>query len=316
MTKEHNVLANGHDVGRSAVPAALWGLALATCLLSGCEPALTTGAGGTESAATAKADSVEQLGLMRSEAADVSSSADWESWFVEPWKGDDGVPAAFDAVRYTCDGGDCTVGEQLRVDSCAALFQADSQGLDVEGMDEPQAGYLYRRLVCYAGRGIAAMRDATTSHVSDYELEAGTLSELPAELGYPVAPDQFEDARRIDAAGGGLGGFLEQVLGIVDSSAIQAFGDGLRVDDEEGWTREWLLMGRGDLDGDGVEDLLVGVNLYITDEALRFGSRLYAVTREESGAPMRLVYEIPILGSADACSQAQLCATFLLPKKR
>src|SRR5690606_22485660 len=256
---------------------------------------------------------VERLGIMRIEAAGVASHADWEAWFAEPWQARESVPAAFDAIRFVCTQGDCTVGERMEVNSCALLFEADSRSLDVEGMDEPQAGYLYRRLVCYAGRGIAAMRDATTSHVSDYELEAGTLSELPAELGYPVAPDQFEDARRIDAAGGGLGGFLEQVLGIVDSSAIQAFGDGLRVDDEEGWTREWLLLGRGDLDGDGVEDLLVGVNLYITDEALRFGSTLFAITRMEAGAPMRVVYEVPILGSADACSDNVPCANFLLP---
>ena len=57
----------------------------------------------------------------------------------------------------------------------------------------------------------------------------------------------------------------------------------------------------------------MGVNLYITDEALRFGSALFAVTRDQSGGPMRVVYEVPILGSRGACSDNARCADFLLP---
>lgn len=253
---------------------------------------------------------------MRVEAADVTSHAGWEAWFGEPWQVREDVPAAFDAIRSVCTDGGCTVGERLEVSSCALLFEADSRDLDVAGMEAPQAGYLYRRQVCYAGRTLAAMRDATTSHVADYVLEPGTLADLPAELGYPGSPWEAEDARRIDEQGGGLDVFLEQVLGVTGASEVQATDEGLRVDDEDNWTREWLLMGRGDLDGDGVEDLLVGVNLYITDEALRFGSRLYAVTRDEAGAPMRVAYEVPMLGKLDVCSENTRCANFLLPEKQ
>lgn len=299
----------------------LRGLALATLLLSACDSGAGAGsaadAGATSSARVpgpqASTAKVERLGLMRVEAADVSTHADWDAWFSAPWRGGEGSPAAFEAVRSVCSAGDCSVAERRDVDSCAALFDADAKGLDVEGMDEPQAAYLQRRLVCYAGRSLAAMRDADTSHVADYALDASTLAGLPAELGYPVAPEQFAEARRIDAEGGGLGEFLKKLPGAGEAGPAGASGEGLRVDDAEGWTREWLLLGRGDLDGDGLEDLLVGVNLYITDEALRFGSALFAVTRDQSGGPMRVVYEVPILGSRGACSDNARCADFLLP---
>ena len=183
-------------------------------------------------------------------------------------------------------------------------------------MEAPQAGYLYRRLVCYAGRALAAMRSATVSHVSDYVLDPGTLAELPAELGYPDSPGQSAHARRIDEDGGRMGEFLENVAGIADVSAVQPGGSGLRLEDGTLWTREWLLLGRGDFDGDGVEDLLVGVNLYITDEALRFGSTLFVLARTEAAAPLQVTYEVPLLGAPDACSENTRCASFLLPGQR
>lgn len=294
----------------------LRGLVLVALLLSACGSGPVANVGEVVPEAAGQSAGVERLGLMRVEAADVASHADWEAWFAEPWQVREGVPAVFYPIRFDCTQGDCTVSERLEVSSCALLFEADAKGLDVEGMDEPQASYLQRRLICYAGRSLAATRDADTSYVADYVLDASTLRELPGELGYPVAPAQFAEARRIDAEGDGLGAFLDQLPGAGGNGPAQATEDGLRIDDGDGWTREWLLMGRGDLDGDGVEDLLIGVNLYITDEALRFGSTLFAVTRSEPGEPMRVVYEIPVLGSIDACSDNTRCANFLLPEKR
>lgn len=309
-----NIVGNEGGDGLKASLVALRGMVLAALLLSACGSESIADVGDVVPDAAGQSASVEPLGLMRVEAAGVSSRADWETWFAKPWQARDSIPAAFDAVRFVCTDGDCTAGERLEVSSCALLFEADSSDLDVQGMEAPQAGYLYRRLVCYAGRALAVMQDATTSHVSGYVLEAGTLAELPAELGYPGSPAELADARRMDEEGGALGVFLEQVLGISDASAIQTIDGGLRIDDEDNWTREWVLMGRGDLDGDGVEDLLVGVNLYITDEALRFGSRLYAVTRDEAGAPMRVAYQVPIRGVCS--SETTPCANFLLPEMR
>lgn len=314
MKMNPNIAGEEGGGGIKASPMALRGLVLAALLLSACGSESVADAGGVVPEAAGQSASVERLGLMRVEAAEVASHADWETWFAKPWQARDNIPAEFDAVRFACIDGDCTAGERLEVNSCALLFEADSSDLDVPGMEAPQAGYLYRRLVCYAGRALAAMQDATTSHVSGYVLEAGTLSELPAELGYPGSPAELADARRMDEEGGNLGVFLEQVLGITDASAIQTTGGSLRIDDEDNWTREWVLMGRGDLDGDGLEDLLVGVNLYITDEALRFGSRLYAVTRDEAGAPLRVAYQVPIRGVCS--SETTQCANFLLPEIR
>lgn len=315
MRMKPGMVGNEDGGGLKLASVALCGLALVACLVSACGSGSVADAGEVVPEAAGRSASVERLGLMRLEAADVASHADWEPWFAEPWQAREDVPAAFDAFRFVCTQGDCTVAERMEVGSCILLFEADSKGLGVEP-GRPRAGYFYRRLVCYAGRTLAAMRDATTSHVSDYVLEPATLAELPAELGYPGSPFEAADAHRIDEESGGLGVFLEQVLGITDFSAIQATDEGLRVDDEDNWTREWLLMGRGDLDGDGVEDLLVGVNLYITDEALRFGSRLYAVTRDEAGAPMRVAYEVPILGACSENMENTRCANFLMPEKR
>ena len=298
----------------------LGGLALATLLLAACGSGAVADNAAHGSAASPEGPAlrlstanVERLGLMRAVAADVDSHSDWDDWFTKQWQPEGGTPAAFDAVRLTCPEGDCTVAEHMEVSSCALLFEADSKDLDVEGMEAPQGGYLYRRLVCYAGVALAAMRDANVSHVSDFVLDPETLMELPAELGYPDSPLQLEEARRLDDEGGRLAAFLEQVAGIAEGSLVQTHGEGLRIDDGELWTREWLLLGRGDIDGDGVEDLLIGVNLYITDEALRFGSRLYAVTRDEAGGALRMVYEVPIRGG---CSEDAKCAEFLLPAKR
>lgn len=302
--------------GHKAAFGALCGLVLVALLLSACGSSSSVDAREVVSEGAEQSENVERLGLMRIEAADVASHADWEAWFAEPWQAREDVPATFDAVRFICPEGDCTIHERMEVSSCALLFEADSRDLDVAGMEAPQAGYLYRRQVCYAGRTLAAMRDATTSHVSDYVLEPETLAELPAEMGYPGSADEFEGAHRIDQEGAGLGVFLEQVVGITDASAIQTTDEGLRVEDGNNWTREWLLLGRGDLDRDGIEDLLIGENLYITDEVLRIGSRLHVLTRKEADAPIRVMYQVPVLGKADACSGSARCANFLLPERR
>ena len=295
---------------------ALTGMAvLSAVLLSACGSGLVADAAEVVPGVAGQSVGVERLGLMRVEAAGVVSHADWDAWFTRPWQPRGDLSAAFDAVRFTCSQGSCTVGERLQVSSCNLLFEADSRGLDVEGMEAPQAGYLYRRLVCYAGRALDAMQAATVSHVSDYVLDSGTLADLPAELGYPDSPGQLEEALRIDEGGGRMGDFLENVAGIADLSAVRTSGHGLRLEDGTLWTREWLLLGRGDFDGDGVEDLLVGVNLYITDEALRFGSRLHVLTRKEAGVRLQSTYQIPILGD-DTCNEGARCASFRLPERR
>lgn len=297
-----------------AAARALRGFVLMPFLLSACGSGSVADAEGLVPEAAKQPSSAERLGLMRVETASVSSHSDWEAWFAAPWQPQGDVPAAFDAVRFVCKQGDCTVGERLEVTSCDLLFEADSKGLDVEGMEKPNSGYLYRRLVCYAGRTLAAMQDASTSHVSGFVLEPGTLAELPAELGYPGSPDQLEEARRIDAEGGGVAMFLEQVLGITGPSGLQATDEGLRIEDGNNWTRDLLLLGRGDFDDDGIEDLLIGGSLYITDEALRVGTRLYVVTREKAGARMQVTYQIPVLGAIDACNDDTRCANFMLPQ--
>lgn len=288
-------------------------LASAVMSVAACAPAPDAGDTPGVAEEQVQAQSVQRLGPMRQAAGSVTDHAGWAQWFQRPWEESAASdPGVFDALRYACPQGECDVAAQTRVGSCAALFNADAEGLDVEGMDEIQAAYLHHRLFCYAGRGIQAMRDASVSHVADYRLEPATLGELPAALGYAVDPEQFELARRIDGEGGNLDGFLRQALELSSADATPAPTDRLRLDDDDGWTREWLLLGRGDFDGDGTEDLLVGVNLYITDESLLFGSRLYVVTRPEDGAPMRLVSQIPLLGAPDGCDEHQECATDLL----
>ena len=79
-----------NDAARPAARPVLRGLALAIFLLSACDSG-ADGAVGTLAAEPVPAPAgstanVERLGLMRIEAADVSTHADWAAWFSTPWR--------------------------------------------------------------------------------------------------------------------------------------------------------------------------------------------------------------------------------------
>lgn len=294
-----------------------WGLA-ALLALGGCAAGETGQTDQAGSTSTATDQHIEWFSPMQpANAPQAPGNGDWANWLAAPWYGADGQPDHFDAIRMICPDGDCVSDQRRQVGSCDALFAADRDGLDVPGMDETQARYLARRLRCHAARLIASASPAASSHVAQFSMQGSDLRGLPVELGYATGPEQTGTMRELRDAGGDLGAFLDTLPGATRPAAVGEPDTGTRIVDGDNWTREWLLLARGDFNLDGVEDLLVAANLYITDEELLFGTRLYVVGKPRADSPMSVIQQIPLLGSEDSCDElVELCGNEIVTTAR
>ncbi len=126
-------------------------------------------------------------------------------------------------------------------------------------------------------------KDAQVSYVSDFDLTSRPLA-LPAMLGPFLSPD--EERRVEDAAAEGKTwrqiwpGSKWQVH---DADQISVEADGLLT--------TILLLGWGDFDHDGVEDILLHVANHATQASFR-SYRHVVVTRRDKDGPMEIVSEI------------------------
>ena len=122
---------------------------------------------------------------------------------------------------------------------------------------------------------------ATSSHVAKLKWNEQVLPLLPPQLAINVSADAVRKAEAAAAKGQSWPDFDK-------SATASADGEDQIVVQGEGFMERLILWGRGDLNGDGVEDLLVQSLDTLTQGTYR-NTRLFILTRKTAGGKLSLV---------------------------
>lgn len=140
-------------------------------------------------------------------------------------------------------------------DSCRSLLKLSAEGFEAPGNNDHQIQLLLVAK-CRAIELLGQAKPARRSFVRDFGLDADTLNSMPPPIDGPSC--SFV-CRQISANENGISWSAFESSGrveIVDENTIKIL--------EYGWAREVQLVGRADVDGDGVEDLMVLVDSWAT----------------------------------------------------
>lgn len=225
--------------------------------------------------------------------------ATWEAFATQeclrrPWRSGSDQGRAYYVHRLDA-AVEPGVADEDTVATCEQLFDADLRGLQPPTQQE-RAPYGELRLRCYAERAVRRGKEPGTSFLSDFQMDENHFRALPPELVTVMSPGQQSD--RVDEiidAGGRLG----DVIDLTMAGPAYDYGNArqskmIAVRDSDGWVQEWKWLARGDLDHDGVDDLLLTSRLYSPDGVSLDDHRLFLVTKHAASSPIELVQEIPL----------------------
>jgi hypothetical protein len=165
----------------------------------------------------------------------------------------DAIPARLDApfpepVAVAALGPDRSL-KQATIASCAGYFQLRPKGY--EPLAEPdRAAMKMDAATCWALEALAEARPAKMRPLRPFPVAQETLARLPPTLG-PMAMPLDRD-RRSQAARAGKSWSAADP----DARAVQTDDWDAQVKGTD-WTTDLHILARGDLDGDGADDLLV-----------------------------------------------------------
>lgn len=166
-------------------------------------------------------------------------------------------------------------------DSCETIFALENQGYRASpGVD--RTFYREQRNGCDFMVLLRTARPAKRSFVRDFELNENSIHTLPAFTGLGISCDmmcRFETADRLAIP-------LSRFWQLTDVSSI----DKNRLRFHEDKTKfDVYILAKGDFDGDGLEDLFLNRSYYYIDVFAYTGNKNLIVTRERSGAVLRMV---------------------------
>lgn len=181
-------------------------------------------------------------------------------------------------------------GRKVTVDTCDGLFKADAADTKLSP-DESFNVYRAWAQSCYASKVMASAKKAKVSHLSDFKLDKKWVGELPARLSLTISKD---DQRRIDSVVARHGGLVEATdvasMKFKNTDKVQQ----VTVTDKSGGVVRIDLVGKGDFNGDGIEDLLVA-----TTDSIDGGDYqslgLYTLTKTKPNAAMMVIRQFPVM---------------------
>jgi hypothetical protein len=134
---------------------------------------------------------------------------------------------------------------------------------------------------CFILRELQHATRATSSHVAELKWDDHILSLLPPQLAINVSAESLRKAKVAATRGQSWPDFDKSATASTDGpDQIVVQGDGFR--------ERLILWGRGDFNGDGVEDLLVQSLDTLTEGTYR-NTRLFILTRKTPRGKLSLV---------------------------
>ena len=181
---------------------------------------------------------------------------------------------------------------------------------------------------CYALDALAKATPARTSYLRDFVLDAKAINILPVMVGRAASgcydAEDYLAANR-DALPWGIflyhAGVGDQIreLRVIDGNRLDVaggfsrkWGTELPADPDSEWTTEeiWTttiqIYGRGDFNGDGLDDLLMRADTW--GPRMQARMRLYLVTRKRPEAVIRVAWEY---GAAGSTGTHRVCGIWL-----
>jgi hypothetical protein len=174
-----------------------------------------------------------------------------------------------DAIQVTSGEG------ALEVRTCRAL-------LDLGKVYEPVVAsefdtYRYRKAHCRAAALVAHARPSRTSFVHTFALDVQAPGRLPAAVAFSVSPE--DDQRVVQAAAQGKPWSAVEDVHLVEQVSPEEARYGANASEQL-----IVIAGRGDFNGDSIEDLVLLSAGRLTEGSLE-STRLFLVTRGSDDEP-------------------------------
>lgn len=227
----------------------------------------------------------------------IKDQAEWSAALHDSWGNLDTFPMS--------DGS--------HVNSCQQLFLANKEGLEVSTKVEDERiekaehlqfvstqassekAYVLKSIGCYAAREILHAIKPKASYVTDFKMDATGARDLPAALFLVMSDFETAKVKRADVEGK----TLEDIVGpkATFTAEVNPRGDApmVRVNDGFGGIDNISLLARGDVNHDGLEDLLISISSTVVGGSYT-ANDLYVVTRLGPHAPMKVLKAYPDIG--------------------
>lgn len=172
-----------------------------------------------------------------------------------------------------------TAKERSTIDNCTKLFRGEEKGFEpVYQHDFPV--HLNRAALCHATKALSDAKQSNQSYIRKFNIDESTPDNLPAEMAFLLSPSELEQ------------------LNSPQNQSISDVSDIDRIDiknkhqgtiyDNDGGAQTIKILGFGDLNDDGIEDIII-----MTNERVHGGSyattNLYNLTRLGDEQPITLL---------------------------
>jgi hypothetical protein len=167
------------------------------------------------------------------------------------------------------------------LDKCGPAFQGDCGGQSSSASDRDVQAQKSTTVSCLILWEMRHATPSTTSHVAKLKWDEHILPLLPPQLAINVSDESIGKAKVAATRGDGWPEFDKSVAASND-------GPDQIVVQGAGFVERVILWGRGDLNGDGIEDLLVQSLDTLTGGSYR-NTRLFILTRKTPGGKLTVV---------------------------
>jgi hypothetical protein len=161
-------------------------------------------------------------------------------------------------------------GSQKRLGNCRELLAVARTKFDAKNEHDWSALWA-EAAHCFALDALRTAKPPAQSYLGWFQLSPAAVARLPARLALAVSPDDAEDAAKAEQSCQGWGKF-DETLKVKPEGPERAR---LRSD---GWTGRLVVYARGDLDGDGIADLLLRRDGHVTGGSAA-EARVFLVTQ-------------------------------------
>jgi hypothetical protein len=195
------------------------------------------------------------------------------------------------ALDRPLDGGwvvKLAAGQKRRIKTCRDFLAVTKSRFELPNAVD-WAAWWQQGAHCFALDALRGARPALRSHLGWFRFSKPGITKLPPRLALLESPDELDDVAAAEKVCHGWGRFDETLKVRVEAPDKAA----LRSD---GWTGHLVLYARADIDGDGLEDLLIRRDGHATGGTAA-ESRVFVVTQL---SPTDCTRVVRAMGAPDA----------------
>lgn len=184
----------------------------------------------------------------------------------------------------------------LSISTCEELLEKLHKNQDLQAANPAdRPAFLYRTNICLAVDALSKAKPSRITHVRSLPLDASATEVLPSELAFATSHEYTKRLKQYRGKPLSAVFLQEDGFGLAGIEAVSAHR--ILIHDAADGRQELAILGYGDLNEDGIEDLLLMVQNTING-ASYYSSLLYALTGNGNG-PLQLLRRFPLPGSEE-----------------